>query len=751
MKKIAILIAFLVLASTFGISLSSAGNSEIVVTGVNWFGSNSTEEAVPGMNNVPLFITVVNNGPTIYNFTAFIYLKYPFSYGYVINNTKQEEKTVIALPELPSNYKFQIMQLVNISPYANDGIYVENLFAYGKFSQNYPLQNLSTSFYIPLEGNVNLFVSGAYIGENGQVINPVPGENPLPLTLILGNSGNSPVLNVTFHFIPSYPFYGNDQKTIITAIPAYGYVPITFMVNLSQNIKNGYYPEKILFEYYNVSGALTFNFTWSNYYSISVIAAYVGYGSNIIEATGGMRNVPITIEIMNSGTEYVSDVNLTYAPQKPFYGQVQNVNLPVLAPFRQESIVFFASIENGTDGGIYNQTLLMEINSFNKNLNFTIDLNGYSSIMVDAAYIDLNGTGIAAGPGMKNVPLTVIVSNGGNAMAGNITFTYIPSYPFYGNIQSVSLPALPPLEPLSLTFIVSIYGNASDGLISQMLSYSYCGYSGKIIFHTGIYGYQNILIQGYFKNPAYVYTNQTFNTITFYVVNAGTSPAYNVTVYAASSMNIVNTPLNIAVLPPHVPLNFTIFYNSPQKPGDYVINFFAGNRSISVPVSVLQSPVISVIPNFPALTPGASKVQITFYLVNHGPGTVQSMQIHFVYPQVIDLYVSSSNPLGGLFLNNVTLANMNPGYIFTLPYIVDVADNAVPGSYSGELVMLIFENNTNRPILETFYFTFQISAPFFSTNGNTGIITLSNLTIIILVIIIIVLVALYIRQVRKKS
>jgi hypothetical protein len=127
------------------------------------------------------------------------------------------------------------------------------------------------------------------------------------------------------------------------------------------------------------------------------------------------------------------------------------------------------------------------------------------------------------------------------------------------------------------------------------------------------------------------------------------------------------------------------------------------------------------------------------------------MQVHFVYPEVLDLYVSSDNPLGGLFLNNVTLASVKPGQNFTLPYIIDVADNAIPGKYTGELVIIIMENNTIRPILETFYFTFQISTPFFSTNGTSGVLTLSNITIIILVIIIIALVGMYIRQIRKKK
>jgi len=751
MKKIAIFLAILVLVSAFGYSLSSAEVTPIVVSGAYWFSENSTMQAVPGMNNVPLFLTVENNGPTIYNFTAYIVLKNPFSYGSIINGSEQMQKTVINAPELPSGYKIQIMQLVNISPEARNGIYIENLFAYGKYSTSYPIENLSTTFLLPLKGNVNIFVVSSYIGQNGQLLNPIPGENPVPLTLVLGNSGNEPVTNVTFTYMPSYPFYGNAQKAILTAIPEYGYVPVTFMVNFSNNVRSGYYLQKIQYTYYNDSGSTTFNFTWSENYSISILGAYIGYSGNVINGIGGMKNIPVSIEIANTGTEYVSNVTFIYSPEYPFYGLVQKKQIPLIAPFQPELLTFVVSIANGTLDGIYNQTLETIIGSNLSRMEFSVQINGYSDIIVDGSFLNISSGDLVPGPGMRDIPINIVISNIGNTNPTNITFTYSPEYPFYGQKQELNIPVLPEFKPITLTYFVSIFSNASDGVYQQEIHYDFSGYYGIVKFSTSLLGYSNISIQGYFLNPSYVYTNQTFNAVTFSIINSGNSPAFNVTVQARSSMEIVNTPMNISLLPPHLPLNYTVYYNSPSLPGIYYIYFFAGNKEIAVPVNVIQSPVLSLKSNFPTLTPGESKVQVTFYLENRGPSTIQSMQVHFVYPEVLDLYVSSDNPLGGLFLNNVTLASIKPGQNFTLPYIIDVADNAIPGKYTGELVILIMENNTIRPILETFYFTFQISTPFFSTNGTSGVLTLSNITIIILVIIIIALVGMYIRQIRKKK
>ncbi|MGC8663583.1 MAG: hypothetical protein ACP5SF_03520 [Thermoplasmata archaeon] len=750
MKKIALLLALLVLISALGVSFSSAQETPLVISNVAWYSENSTVQPVPGMNNVPLILTFENSGPSIYNFTAYIYLKEPFSYGYVINNTQTTEKTVISLPEFTTGSKLEIMQLVNISPNARNGVYVENLFAYGKYSDSYPMENLSTTFFLPLDGNVNIFVASSYIGENGQILNPVPGENPVPFTIVIGNSGNEPVTNVTFTFNPKFPFNGNAHKSIITVIPEYGYVPLTFMVNFSKNVKNGNYLQKLQFSYYNVTGSTSFNFSWCENYSISVLGSYLGYNGNFINGIGGMKNIPLTLEISNSGTDYVSNVSFVYSPEYPFQGLTQKKHFPVLAPFQVETLAFIVSIENSTLDGIYNQTLKEIIGNNVSDVEFSVQINGYSNVIVDGSFLNISEN-IVPGPGMKDVPMSIIISNVGNTILTNVTFTFNPEYPLCGHEQVLNVPALPEYTPVTLTYIVNILNNASNGIYIQKIHYNFSGYNGTLKFSTSLLGYSNISIQGYYLNPSYVYTNQTFNAVTFSVINSGNSPAFNLTVQATSSMKIVNTPLNISILPPHMLVNYTVYYNSPSNPGIYYINFHFGKREISVPVNVIQSPMLLVKTNFPSLTPGDSKVQVTFYLDNKGPGTIQSMEVHFLYPEVLDLYVSSDNPLGGLFLNNVTLASVKPGENFTLPYIIDVADNAVPGKYSAELVFIIMENNTLRPILETFYFTFQISAPFFSTSGSSGILSLSNVTIIILVIIIIALVAMYIRQVRMKK
>ncbi|MBD6955504.1 MAG: hypothetical protein ACP5GE_05955 [Thermoplasmata archaeon] len=741
---ISIFLSVLILALSFN-SVGTSG-SQVAVTDVYWFGENSTLLPVPGMVNAPLFVTIKNTGSTIYNFTAFMVLSFPFSYGFIINNgTKVKEKSIISLPEFPSGGTVTISQLVNISSEGGDGIYLENLYAYGSTTSGGVPVNLSTEFLIPLQGNIHLFVANSYIGINGNAINPLPGQNPVPYTIIIGNSGNSPATNVTLKFNPGYPFYGRNMTQTITAIPQYGYSQVTFMVNLYPNIKNGSYPEMIQISYYNVSITINYNFTWSYSIDFSVLGAYLV--SQGFQAMGGMNSIPLLVDLMETGTSYVSNVSVRYTPSYPFYGNTQFKNITLIAPMQSITLPFYVSINNGTDDGIYYQNITVFWGSVVRVLQFQVYITGYSQFISTGSYFATGS--LAPIAGMRDIPLNVIISNSGNAPATNVTFTYIPSYPLYGEKQILHIPIIPPYQPLTLTFIVSIYNGTKDGTYEQSIAYSFSGYSGNIKFSSLIDGYSEINIQGYVKNPPYVFTNQTFNSIRFSIINSGNSLAYNVSIYANSSLQIVNTPFTIPSLPPGIPINYTLYYNTPQTPGDYEITLHAGGGIIRVPVRVLSPPYIKVSDSIPALTPGESKVQITFYIQNEGPGNVQALQVHLVYPQVIDLHVSSSNPLGGLMLNNVTLTSLNENSSFTLVYIVDVADNAIPGHYTGELVFLLFLNNSVKPILETHTFTFSISSPFFST-GSSGLITLSNLTIFILLAVIIALVFLLFRA-RRKS
>ncbi|MEM1724813.1 MAG: hypothetical protein QXW71_03450 [Thermoplasmata archaeon] len=743
MKKIISIFAILLLVFTLWSSISTA-ESPLIVTNVYWFGSNSTVLPVPGMVNAPLYVEIKNEGQTIYNFTAFIYAKPPFSYGYVINNSQVQEKTVIRLPQFNSNSTITIFQLLNISPEAKNGIYVMDLFAYGSSTFGGTVQNLSTTFYVPLEGNIHLFVAGSYIGVNNNYINPLPNQNPVPFTIIVGNSGNSPVTNISFSFTPKYPFQGNTVKELVTGIPAYGYTQVTFMVNLLPNLKNGVYPEELNYSYLTVNGNISFNFTWSNFYNITVVDAYIV--SPGFQAAANMKNIPLIVEVMNIGTSYVSNLSVNYMPQYPFYGNAQTDNISIIGPMQKIPLDFIVSIYNNTTVGTYKQQIKFTIENSTEIQNFQVSLTGYTNISVLSSYLVMQT--FVPSPGTHDVSLNIITANEGNTDATNVTFIYQPTYPFYGYLQKLEVPVLPPFTPVTLNFVVNIFNNSTDGIYIQKINYILNGKMQNSIFYVGIYGYSNLQVQGYIKNPPYVFTNQTFNSITFSIINSGNSLAYNVSLSVNSTMEIINTPFTISILPPHLIFNYTVYYNSPSLPGIYYITLKIGETTFSVPITVLKEPYIQVRSSIPVLSPGESKVQVTFYLKNKGPGNIQMMQIHFLYPQVIDLHVSSSNPLEGLMLNNVTLESLNENESYTVPYIIDVADNAVPGQYNAKLVMLIFENISTKPLIETYTFNFNISTPLFST-GSNALISLSNLTIFILVIIIIALVFIMLRG-RKK-
>jgi len=292
--------------------------------------------------------------------------------------------------------------------------------------------------------------------------------------------------------------------------------------------------------------------------------------------------------------------------------------------------------------------------------------------------------------------------------------------------------------------------NASTGNYVQYLNLRSDNINERIQFNVSILGKGELKINGYLMDPPYVYENYSFNRITFFITNTGTSPLENLNITVLSNgLKIINKPMILSVLPPYIPFNYTILYNSPSIPGNYYINLMIGNVSYNVNINVLKDPQIIVTKDFPQITPGASKLQLTFYIKNNGPEKIKMMQIHFIYPQILSLHVSSSNPLEGLYLNNVTLVNINVNENYSVPYVVDVADNAQPGVYTGQLIFSIFTDNSTEPIIESYTFTFQVSTPFFSTGNVQSILSLPDITIFILLIIIAILAVMYIRLLRK--
>ncbi|MGC8584531.1 MAG: hypothetical protein ACP5RZ_00760 [Thermoplasmata archaeon] len=744
-RKILTIFAILVILGSYFVGFLSNAGTPVFEIKTEWFNGNSSLLPVPGMTNVPLTINIKNLGPTLYNVTLGLNLSYPFTHGYIIkNNSEIEYNPTINIPEFSENGNISIFMLVNISSNARDGIYEEYVYINGSYSPTFPRDNITESFLLPVEGYINLLPVAMYPQmENGYII---PNMNPYPVNLILENNGNQPVTNVTLTLIPSYPLYGKNVTEKISAIPEFGYVNIKFLTNLYDDIKNGTYAEKIYYSYYNVRSYFIANLTISGSYSFSA-SGYFGLPDNMMNPAPGQKNVPFTVNIINTGTMVASWLNITVMPSYPLLGNNVNFSIPEMMPGQKIPLTFLVSISNSVNEGFYYFSVYINM----KNLSWKINaeylfLGNYSIVPLYGTL--LTNSSLLPSPGMNNIPIIFYVSNNGNSPIENVTFTYTPSYPFIGVTQKITVPAIPPFEPIKLVFIVNISQNATNGYYAQKIDYTYAGIKNALIYSVLIPGYSKIKVSSYYLNPLYVYQNQTYNILRVFIVNEGPSPSFNTTIYSTSEMDILTGGLNLTMMPGMI-LNYTVVYDSPNTPGIYPLFIHIDKSIYEINITVYPKPNIKIMDNIPSISPGQSKVQITFEMENEGPGAIELAYVHVILPDIIQLHVSSNNPLGSLFINNLTIFNILPGQYFKIPYLVDVEDSAIPGKYTGELILFAYTNSTLRPLIYSFPFIVNVSTPFFSTNGNNATLNLSTLTIIILVIIIVALVGILIRQ-RKK-
>ncbi|MGC9122730.1 MAG: hypothetical protein ACP5IB_01465 [Thermoplasmata archaeon] len=744
-RKFLSILGIFLLISTYFIGFPSNASAPVFSIKPVWFNGNGSLMPVPGMYNVPLTLYVKNLGPTLYNVTIGVNLTFPFSMGYLIkNNSYLKYNSFINIPEFPQNENISLFFLINISQSAKDGIYIENLYVNGTYSPNYPRINLTQQFYLPLEGYINLIPVAMYPETfNGYII---PDSNPYPIDLILENDGNQPVINLTLTLIPSYPLYGKSVYEKISAIPAFGYVKIQFLSDIYYDIKNGTYPEKIIYSYYNVKSYFIANLTISGSYSFSS-NAYFGIPNNPINPAPGQKNVPFTINLINTGTMVGYSLNISIYPVYPLIGNIQNFSINVIYPGQEIPLTIIVSVENNIKPEIYSLPISITMKNISININAKYIYDGYYSLKPLFSNLFTNNS-IIPGPGMNNVPINFVLSNIGDVPIDNVTFYYTPTYPFLGKAQKLEIPIIIPYQPIRLTFFVNISRNATSGYYQQFINYSYMGMNGILNYTVLIPGYNKLVLSTYFFSPIYIYQNETYNILHAIIINEGNSPAFNVTIYSTSSLEILNGGLNLTIMPGMV-VNYTVIFNSPDEPGIYPIFIHINKEIYEINVTVYERPSINVIYNIPNVSPGQNKAQITFVIENNGPGTIYMANIHLILPNIMSLHVSSSNPLGALFLNNITIFNIQPGETFKIPYLIDVEDNANPGKYDGQLLLIVYKNNTMKPIIYSFTFNMIVSTPFFSANGNNATLTLSNLTIIILVIIIVALIGILIKQ-RKR-
>ncbi|KAA8922988.1 COG1361 S-layer family protein [Thermoplasma sp.] len=478
----------------------------------------------------------------------------------------------------------------------------------------------------------------------------------------------------------------------------------------------------------------------------------------------GMSDVPLIVTFISPLTLEDASVYLNLTKYNPSVLNYVNLhgypsgpavyNFTEIPSGEQITVMQLVNVSSDITTGGYREDLYVQgINSSavdHFNVSFTAYILGSTQVTVAASYFGTPESQFAASPGMKNIPMTLVLENIGNVIDQNVSIEYIPSYPFYGYQQYFNISAIPPDETASVTFTVSVFNNASDGFYSQNLSVSVYGKTSLVQFRSGITGYTNITLVNTEIDPPVVYTNENFIVFKAFIEVTGNSVAryLNVTVESSDFTDLTNE-YHLSYVSPGI-YNFTFIMNSLSSYGPEVISVVINGLEFPVDVYVHNQPSPTISYHQSSMQPGVDKSVMYFNITNDGNETMYDIRAYLMLPGILTIHVPSSNPLASLTADNITIPSLDPGQTYELVFLVDTSSAASPGNYPVELFLGWHYNNTSYEFIKTFKTNASVSPTVEEKISQAFTFTPLTIGVLVAIAAVIIGLAVYAGVRRKK-
>lgn len=460
---LALLFAGLGLATT-NASAATSENNLLKVTGVSWYAPGSTEQGVPGTDYVPLFVSFA----VLFNATAgsvmnvSVNLTSQFSYSGVAGGNAQ---TVLSLAPVTEGASYTIVQAVNISAAAANGLYTEGLSYSVTGGAGSAITGFS-QFTLPLLGSVNIVAAGSTFGTTSNPIPGTPGMNYVPLSIAIENTGNSPVANLSATYEPTGYLTGSVQTTYISAIPSYGFATLTFLTSISSSAPLGFLQQNLSIHFNGANRTVSFNAPVTGYSRISVIS----YFTDPPVIFQQEKYIRLTVFTANSGSSFSGSMKVSAA--SPHFDVVTApYSLPAYPAGSQLNFTFLLNALNYTGPAPVTVTV--------GNLSYAIPL-----YLKPEGTLAITSTVPVFNPGSTNQLEIFTITNTGNntlwdlnlhLLSPGIISIHIPSSnPFAAlTADNVTVAELVPGQSATVTFAVDTSSNAPVGTYPAQLLISW--------------------------------------------------------------------------------------------------------------------------------------------------------------------------------------------------------------------------------------------------------------------------------------
>ncbi len=469
---------------------------------------------------------------------------------------------------------------------------------------------------------------------------------------------------------------------------------------------------------------------------------------SFVNSFGTVSDLSVNVNLNNSAVFHYSHINgsssvvtenITYSQGGTSYAIVQPLNISSTAKTGIYTLeLHYSFVSNST--------------VFEGNTSFSVPLLGTVHLVSTQSYFGSQSSPLIGTPGMKNVPLTVVLENTGNSFVQNISLSYTPSMPLSGVTQTTYISAMQAFGYATATFMVSIPASVTDGIYSQSITASYSGIQKNVTFSVPVTGYSNVSLVTYYTNPPVIYQNMKFIRLTAVLANSGNSFATDLGISAqSSSFKVLTGNYSIPYLQSGGVINATFLINAPASAGTGSLTLNAGQNAYTLNFNVRSSGSISISSSVPPMKPGQSQALETFTVKNTGNVAVYGLSMYLITPSVISVHVSSSNPLSGLTANNFTIGQLNPGQSFKVTFLVDVSSSATSGNYQAQLFMSYRLNESAMKFTQTYSFENTVQPTTVQSFENFLNVPIEEFIVFIVIVVIIIGVVGYAARSRRRK
>ncbi len=503
--------------------------------------------------------------------------------------------------------------------------------------------------------------------------------------------------------------------------------------------------------------------------AIQVVGAYLGYKNYEIVGPG-MKNIPLTLIVMNSGTTMLNNVTLMLKLNYPIYATLNgkkvrylNTTLPALPPGKPITLTYLVNMYSNVTGGCYSERLILKFGigitwTLNTTFRLCIPEVKFSGI---SAFWGVPGSTFSVGPGYTRISLTIMFIP--TSAIENLTVCVKLQEPLKGHgLLCKNAGTVVAGKEIPVTFIVSTLPNITGGKYNLTVVFMYDHV--REVHNTTIVVYNpKIKVISAIPIPPVAIPGMNGIRLNVTIVNTGSVVGQNVSVslklpkkFTTYTPNI--TSVMLPAVPPGEVIPLQFMFNIPDNvtPGMYSIEIVLryGNtvKTYYTTIKVLPKPTFKVIRIEEIdFYPGSSRAILRIYLKYVRGPELENVKAILSIPKVLTFHVPQNNPLAAMTANQIVIGELKPGDVVTLTYLLEVDSSTPIGTYHATLMLLY----TPKPFIMYGMSSIPTLAKSISLNIKVGE-TISTIMykhlpeIICVIFAVIAIVAIVVARARKR-